>query len=62
MAKELRFDHLAAKVEIRSWSDDTLMAELRNPIRAKIGPGAYHLLLSEAIARLMVNMRKKQDK
>lgn len=39
--------------EIRQWSDDKLAAELRNPIRATLGPDAYHLLFAEALARML---------
>lgn len=42
-------------MEIRSWPTEQLIQELRNPVRATLllEDGRYHLMLAEAIARLL---------
>jgi hypothetical protein len=45
---------------IRKWSDKQLIDELRSPIRATIGPDAYHLLLAETGARLLERTPKRK--
>lgn len=44
-----------AMMEIRSWPTEQLIQELRNPVRATLllEDGRYHLMLAEAIARLL---------
>lgn len=38
---------------IAEWTDEKLVEELRNPIRATLGPDGFHLLFAEALARLL---------
>lgn len=38
---------------IRSWDDEKLISELRNPIRAKLDIESYKLIFAEALARLL---------
>ena len=46
---------------MRGWSDNQIVEELRNPVRATISPEAgYHLLIAEALARLLDNSHLKR--
>ena len=47
-----------AKLEIiRGWTNQELVAELRNPMRARCGTEVYVPLLVEAVARLLERKR-----
>jgi len=43
----------AAMREIRQWTDEILLSELRSSIRARLGVDAYILLFAEVTARLL---------
>lgn len=43
---------------IRSWDDEKLISELRNPVRATLGEEGYTLIMAEAAARMLERIPK----
>lgn len=62
-ASEYHPDGAAARANIRDFTDEQLITELRSPLRAKLGVegGNYHLLISEALVRLL-EWRRSDEK
>jgi hypothetical protein len=47
---------------ILTWSDSKLVAELRNPLRARLGPEGYHLVIAVAVSRLLERKTRTKKK